>query len=85
MPKIEIYVKATCPYCIRARRLLDNKNVPYEAITLGFGGAERDEMIRRSGGRTTVPQIFIDGKHIGGCDDLFSLEYEGRLNAMLAA
>ena len=85
MPKIEIYVKTTCPYCIRARRLLDNKNAPYEAIVIDFGGPERQEMIQRAGGRTTVPQIFIDGKHIGGCDDLFALEYEGRLNAMLAA
>ena len=85
MPKIEIYVKTTCPYCIRARRLLDNKNVPYEAIVIDFGGPERQKMIQRAGGRTTVPQIFIDGKHVGGCDDLFALEYEGRLNAMLAA
>ena len=85
MPKIEIYVKTTCPYCIRARRLLDNKNANYEAIVIDFGGPERQEMIQRAGGRTTVPQIFIDGKHVGGCDDLFALEYEGRLNAILAA
>ncbi len=85
MPKIELYVKTTCPYCIRARRLLDNKGVAYDTIEVDFGGPERVEMIQRAGGRTTVPQIFIDGRHIGGCDDLFALEYEGRLNALLAA
>ena len=85
MPKIELYVKATCPYCIRARRLLDAKGVEYEAYAADFGSPRREEMIQRSKGRTTVPQIFIDGRHIGGCDDLFALEYEGRLNDLLAA
>ncbi len=85
MPRIEIYVKTTCSYCIRARRLLDAKGVQYEAHVVDFGGPKREEMIQRTKGRTTVPQIFIDGRHIGGCDDLFALEYEGRLNAMLAA
>lgn len=85
MAKIELYVKTTCPYCIRARRLLDAKGVQYDAYVIDFGGPKRHEMIQRANGRTTVPQIFIDGRHVGGCDDLFALEYEGRLDDLLAA
>ena len=83
--KIEMYVKSFCPYCIRARRLLDAKGADYEAYGVDFGGEKRQEMIQRANGRTTVPQIFINGKHVGGCDDLFALEYEGRLDELLAA
>lgn len=85
MSRIEMYVKTTCPYCIRAKRLLDSKGVEYETYVLDFGGEKRQEMIQRANGRTTVPQIFIDGQHIGGCDDLFALEYEGKLEQLLAA
>ena len=81
--RIEIYTKATCPYCIRALRLLDIKGVDYEQIAVDGGGPRREEMIRRANGRTTVPQLFIDGKHIGGCDDLMNLEYDGKLDALL--
>ncbi len=84
MASVEIYTKATCPYCIRAKRLLDTKGVPYREIAVDHGRAARDEMIRRADGRTTVPQIFIDGQHIGGCDDLFALEVDGKLTDMLA-
>jgi glutaredoxin 3 len=81
---VEIYTKSTCPYCIRAKRLLDSKGVEYKETGVDFGGAERQEMLSRANGRTTVPQIFIGGKHVGGCDDLMALEYEGKLDGMLA-
>lgn len=84
MAKVEIYVKTTCPYCIRSLRLLDSKGVDYEKYVVDGGGPKREEMIARSG-RQTVPQIFIDGKHVGGCDDLFELEDSGGLDPMLAA
>lgn len=85
MPDVEIYVKTSCPYCIRARRLLDSKGVAYTTYVLDLGGPQRQEMIQRAGGRTTVPQIFIRGRHVGGCDDLFELEYHGKLEPLLAA
>ncbi|MEA1073269.1 glutaredoxin 3 [Sphingomonas sp. LY29] len=84
MPTIEIYTKSTCGFCVRAKRLLDMKKAPYEEISVDFGGPKKQEMLARANGRTTVPQIFIDGKHIGGCDDLMNLEYDGKLDAMLA-
>ena len=85
MAKIEIYTKAFCPYCSRALRLLDAKGVDVEEFDISMGGPKRTEMLERSGGRSTVPQIFIDGRHIGGSDDLASLEREGKLDALLAA
>jgi glutaredoxin 3 len=85
VPQVEIYSKPTCPYCIRATRLLEAKGVAYEVHVIDYGGAKRDEMIQRSGGSTTVPQIFIGGQHVGGCDDLFALERAGRLDRLLAA
>lgn len=85
MPKVEIYTKFLCPYCSRAKALLAGKGVPFEEYDISTGGPQRDEMIHRSGGRVTVPQIFIDGHHVGGCDDLHALERQGRLDAMLAA
>ena len=84
MPNVEMYFKSTCPYCIRAEALLRSKGVKAEIYNLDAGGPKRDEMIQRSG-RMTVPQIFIDGRHVGGCDDLFALERDGRLDALLAA
>jgi glutaredoxin 3 len=85
MSKIEIYTKAFCPYCFRAKALLDSKNVEYEEIDITMGGPRRPEMIQRANGRTTVPQVFIDGKHIGGSDDLAALDRKGGLDALLAA
>ncbi|HET7816625.1 MAG TPA: glutaredoxin 3 [Sphingomicrobium sp.] len=85
MPRVEIYVKTTCPYCYRAQRLLEDKGVAYETYVLEWGSPLREEMIQRAGGRSTVPQIFIDGRHIGGCDDLYALERQGRLEQLLAA
>jgi glutaredoxin 3 len=80
---VEIYTKMTCPYCIRAKRLLDMKGVDYREYRVESARSVLAEMIQRSDGRTTVPQIFVDGRHIGGCDDLFSLEVDGKLAAML--
>ena len=85
MPRVEIYTKSFCGYCFRAKRLLDSKGIAYEEHEVHFGGPERQEMIQRSGGRTTVPQIFIDGRHIGGCDELLELESRGKLDELLAA
>lgn len=85
MPKIEIYTKFTCGYCARAKALLDAKGAPFEEFEISNGGPKREEMISRAHGRTTVPQIFIDGRHIGGCDDLYALEADGRLDPLLAA
>lgn len=85
MAKVEIYTKAFCPYCTRAVRLLDGKGVEYEDIDITMGGPRRAEMIERAGGRTTVPQVFIDGRHIGGSDDLAALDAEGGLDPLLSA
>jgi len=82
---VEIYTKASCGFCTRAKRLLEMKKVDYREIPVDRGGAPRDEMIQRAGGRSTVPQIFINGRHVGGCDDLMALEYDGKLDALLAA
>lgn len=83
MAKIEIYSKFTCPYCYRAKSLLSSKGVQFEEIEVSMGGELRAEMMRRSGGRNTVPQIFIDGEHVGGSDDLAALDRDGKLDPML--
>ncbi|MEQ7874839.1 glutaredoxin 3 [Sphingomonas sp. ASV193] len=85
MPRIEIYTKTTCPFCIRAKRLLDMKRVSYDEILIDRDLARRDEMVGRAGGRSTVPQIFIAGKHVGGCDDLMAMEALGTLDPLLRA
>ena len=84
MSQVEIYVKMGCPYCIRAVRLLDSKGVSYEVVNVDFGGEKKRQMVQRANGRTTVPQIFIGGTHVGGCDDLMALESRGELDPMLA-
>ena len=85
MPSVEIYVKTFCSYCFRAKRLLDSKGIEYKEHLVVYGGPEKQEMIKRSGGRTTVPQIFVDGRHIGDCEELIQLEREGKLDEMLTA
>ena len=85
MARVEIYTKSFCPYCARAKRLLDEKDVAYEEFEISGGGEKREEMIQRAGGRTTVPQIFIEGQHIGGSDDLAALDRGGKLDALLSA
>jgi len=83
MSTIEIYSSMMCPYCYRAKQLLDAKGVAYEEIDVMMQGGRRREMVERSGGRTSVPQIFIGDFHVGGYDDLASLEMAGRLDALL--
>ncbi len=84
MAAVEIYTTPLCPYCWRAKRLLDRKGVAYEEIDLWREPARRAEMVRRADGRTTVPQVFIGGNGIGGSDELAALEAAGRLDALLA-
>jgi glutaredoxin 3 len=84
MARVEIYSKFLCPYCARAKRLLGEKGVSYEEYEITGDYEKRQEMIGRANGRTTVPQIFIDGRHIGGSDDLADLERSGRLDPLLA-
>ena len=85
VPRVEIYTKTFCGYCVRAKHLLDSKRIEYKEHLVFYGGPERQEMIERSGGRTTVPQIFIDGAHIGDYDELFELDRQGKLDELLAA
>jgi glutaredoxin 3 len=85
MPNIEIFTQPFCGYCARAVRLLTEKGVAFTEINAPHGSDERKAAVSRSGGQTTVPQIFIDGKHIGGCDDLVALNRAGRLDILLAA
>ncbi|MCC8467731.1 MAG: glutaredoxin 3 [Rickettsia endosymbiont of Eriopis connexa] len=81
---IIIYTLASCPYCIKAKALLDEKNVVYEEIEVSnFTQEEKEKFIKKSGGKRTVPQIFIDNMHVGGCDALFDFEKEGRLDKLL--
>jgi glutaredoxin 3 len=83
MAKIELYTTMFCPYCARARSLLGKKGVAYSEIDVMADTSKRDEMIERAGGRQTVPQIFIDGKHVGGSDELAALDKAGKLDALL--
>lgn len=84
MAKIEIYTKPMCPYCVRAKALFDKKKASYSDINAFINADKRKEMTDRSG-RNTYPQIFIDGKHVGGCDDLMALEARGGLDPLLKA
>jgi glutaredoxin 3 len=83
MAKVELYTTMFCPYCARARSLLAKKGVDYSDIDVMADTTKRDEMMARSGGRQTVPQIFIGGKHIGGSDELAALDKAGKLDALL--
>jgi glutaredoxin 3 len=84
MAKIEVYTKAFCPYCARAKSLLAAKHAAFDEIDITMDADLRKAMIERADGRTTVPQIFIDGAHIGGSDDLAALDARGGLDPMLA-
>ena len=83
MAKVEVYTKFLCPYCHRAVALLKGKGVAFDDIDITMNAALRQTMIQRANGRTTVPQIFIDGQHIGGSDDLAALEARGGLDPLL--
>jgi glutaredoxin 3 len=85
MPTIEIYTQPGCPYCARAKRLLQDKGVAFDEINAPYGTEAREASIDRSGGRTSVPQVFVDGRHLGGCDDLLALDRAGKLDGLLAA
>ena len=85
MPLVEVYTKTFCSYCWRAKGLLESKGISFKEISVDFGGEARTEMLARSNGRTTVPQIFIGETHIGGCDDLVALDNAGKLDALIAA
>jgi glutaredoxin 3 len=82
--KVEIYTKFACPYCVRAKYLLDEKGVAYDEHDVTMAGARREEMLARAPGARTVPQIFINDLAIGGSDDLHALDRQGKLNDMLA-
>ncbi|MGB0908619.1 MAG: glutaredoxin 3 [Maricaulaceae bacterium] len=84
MAKIEIYTKAFCPFCVRAKALFKKKNAAFTDIPAYMDSALRAEMRERAGGANTFPQIFIDGKHIGGCDELVALDARGGLDPLLA-
>lgn len=81
---IEIYTKFGCPYCSRAKQLLTSKNISFEEYDVTMGGPKREEMVERAPGARTVPQIFIGGTHVGGCDDLHALDSAGKLDPMLS-
>ncbi|MGH6632620.1 glutaredoxin 3 [Sphingopyxis sp.] len=83
MAKIEVFTKFFCPYCSRAKSLLERKGVEYQEIDLTMDRAGFDAMVDRAGGARTVPQIFIDGKHVGGSDDLAALDARGGLDPLL--
>jgi glutaredoxin 3 len=85
MAKVLMYSTAVCPYCVRAEQLLTRKGVKeIEKVRVDLDPARRDEMMQRTG-RRTVPQIYIGDTHVGGCDDLYELEHQGKLDPLLAA
>ncbi len=83
--KVEIYTWTYCPFCIRAKALLDKKGVNYENYVIDGDEEAREIMAERSNGKRSLPQIFIDDRHVGGCDDLYALESQGELDPLLAA
>jgi glutaredoxin 3 len=85
MPSITIYTKSWCPYCAAAKRLLEEKGAAFTEIDIEKQPDQRAEMIQKAKGRTTVPQIFIGDRHVGGCDDLYALDDNGQLQPLLQA
>jgi len=85
MPQVEIYTQDFCPFCARALHLLQSKGVEFTEIYAPRGSREREDAIRRSGGRQTVPQIFVDGDLVGDCTELFALDRAGKLDPLLRA
>ena len=82
--KVEIYTWSTCPFCIRAKALLQEKGVDYTEYCIDGDESARAEMAKRANGRRSLPQIFIDDQHVGGCDDIYALNRQGRLDPLLA-
>jgi glutaredoxin 3 len=85
MPLVEIYTTPMCPYCHRAKRLLASKGIKFVEIDLWMCPGRRDEMIARAAGRRTVPQVFVDGRGLGGSDEIYALDRQGGLDPLLAA
>jgi len=85
MAKVTVYTRAFCPYCVRALRLLDAKGADFIEIDAGMDASKKQEMVQRSGGARTFPQIFVGDTHIGGCDEMMALERAGKLDPLLAA
>ena len=85
MPKIVVYSGPSCPYCQRAKMLLQKKGAAFEEIDVRADVSKLDEMKQKSGGKQTIPQIFIGSQHIGGCDDLYALDAAGKLDGLLAS
>ena len=84
MAEVKVYSGPNCPYCTKAKALLERKNVAFEEFNVKADQAKLEEMLELSGGRKTIPQIFIDGSHIGGCDDLYAWNDAGKLDALLS-
>jgi glutaredoxin 3 len=84
MSDVTIYTTMMCPYCVRAKALLTRKGVAFDEIDVSMDPDLRNEMMERAGGRQTVPQIFINGKHVGGCDELVALDQADKLDPLLA-
>jgi glutaredoxin 3 len=85
MTDVTIYTTPFCPYCSKAKGLLKRKKVAFKEVDVSDDSAERNAMKSRANGRTSVPQIFIGATHVGGCDDIYALEQQGKLDALLAA
>lgn len=83
--KVEIYTWRTCPFCIRAKQLLKSKGVNFVEYSIDGDEAARSQMARRANGRRSLPQIFINNQHVGGCDDLYELDWQGKLDQLLAS
>ena len=83
MPHVEVFSGPYCPYCDKAKALLNKKNIAFEEFNVKSDEVKLSEMLERSNGRKTIPQIFINGQHIGGCDDLYALDGAGKLDALL--
>ncbi|WP_372840991.1 glutaredoxin 3 [Phaeovulum sp.] len=84
MQRVEIYTTRSCPYCLAAKALLTRKGVQFEETDVGADPSLRMAMTQRAGGRRTVPQIFIGGQHVGGSDDIYALDHQGKLDKLLA-
>ena len=83
MARVEIYTTMLCPYCWRAKKLLEERGAAFQEVDVMCDGGLRNEMRQRAGGRTSVPQIFINGQHVGGCDELYALDRAGKLKPLL--
>ena len=81
---VEIYTWSTCPFCMRAKALLDSKGIEYTNYDITGDDAARAKMVERTGGAKSVPQVFINGQHVGGCDDLHALEATGKLDGLVS-